>query len=245
MRSNSGRLSFGAVLCVTLALMSATAGAQVFNFSFGSLSARATFSVVGTDLHILLQNTATTDATVPSSVLTALFFDVGGSTLTPSSLGFGTRFDGGGLSSYVNGTSSDTPGQHWGARNNLSPGDLPAFVGNQKYGIGTAGLGIFSTAFAAGGSPPVIDGIDYGLVGTSTSSPGGPGAPKPQIWDSVEAVLHGTSAPGDVSHVKFIYGTAFGETPVPTPNAALVLLTGGGLAWVGVLRQRLSRRRDD
>src|SRR5678815_4938452 len=62
------------------------ASASNFSSSSGSLAATASFNVVSGNLQVILTNTSTADALVPTDILTAIFFDViGNPTLTPIS----------------------------------------------------------------------------------------------------------------------------------------------------------------
>ena len=71
--------SLAAVLLAGTAL-TAQAAPTVFTGSSGSLSASASFEIVGTDLVVTLTNTGGSDVTAANEVLTGVFFDLGGGT---------------------------------------------------------------------------------------------------------------------------------------------------------------------
>jgi hypothetical protein len=236
----ASRLALSVTLSATLAL---AAQAQLVDathtvtktVSGNGVSGSAVFSLVGGQLNIVLTDTGTVGDN--GHVLTALFFDVAGNpTFSNNSLGFSPG------SAYVNGTSTDTPDQHWAYKAGIS--GVNPFGAN--YGFSTAGLNVFGPgdAFKSGATDPanpVIDGADFGLVGAFTPSNG---LGKPLIQDGVVVDLSEASAATSftISNVNFQFGTAFGETTIPTPPAALVMMAGGGLAWLRLLRPRFSRK---
>ena len=65
-----------------------------FAYSQGSLSGSATFDTVGGDLIVRLANTASADVLVPSEVLTAVFFDIQGASLTLTPVSGSIRCEG-------------------------------------------------------------------------------------------------------------------------------------------------------
>ena len=72
----------GVILGVLMVPRSAVAGPFLFNQ--GSLSASAEFTVVGGNLIVDLKNMAVGDVWDPASILTGIFFDIGGDpTLKP------------------------------------------------------------------------------------------------------------------------------------------------------------------
>src|SRR5689334_13966864 len=68
-----------AASAVLLAPFAAVAAPITFTGSSGGLSASAAFSVVGSNLQIVLTNTSSSDATLPADILTGIFFNVAGS----------------------------------------------------------------------------------------------------------------------------------------------------------------------
>ncbi|MFQ5844326.1 MAG: XDD4 family exosortase-dependent surface protein [Planctomycetota bacterium] len=236
----------------------AAAASVTFTATGGGLSASAKFEKFDTNLVITLTNTATTDLTVPSQGLTALFFDITGSpTLTPVSaiLPPGGTIDT--LHKPKDGppfVTDDTPadgnvGGEFGYAENHA--DAPGGAG---YGIGSAGLGIFGGGSFNGpdlGGPGsgALNGPDFMVGPKKASSPGddpatySPGRDTPIIHHAVVFTLSGfTAGVGDIYHPSFQYGTSLGEPRIPIPEPTATLLFGCGLAALGLwVRKRRLR----
>jgi hypothetical protein len=226
------------------------------------LKARAVFTVTdGGDLKITLSNTAEVGASRHGDVLTGLFFNLDqvsklkGTTATDHTLIVPTG------SGFVPGGSyPDAAAKHWGRRiedNNV----LGSNGANYDVGIGASGLGQGSqesfgntSVFMTGGSNPLLNGVDYGLVSGFSGGYDG-GNQKPLIQDSVEVILKGQNggltSSAAISGVWFQYGSSLSQsriagTPVAAPVPEPSFIQFGGLMAMGCLgsmfRARRSRR---
>ena len=106
------------------------------NYSNGDLSASASFDVNNNTLLVTLTNTSLVDPSSPSSILTAVFFDIAGDpTLTP-------------LSAQICATCTVTYGGTTDANKSVAGEWAYAFASSDlaygtDYGISSSGLGIF------------------------------------------------------------------------------------------------------
>lgn len=219
-----------------------------------ALSASVTFNNdIAGQLGITLSNTGP-GTSVPSDILTALFWDVTGNpTLSLSSATAQTIIPTPtGTSPYnigdVNGTSSG--GIEWGFSYNAT--DLNGAVAplvTQSYGLGTAGFGI-SPGFGLSGGQQ----MNYGIVSTPYDSPNPAVTGGTFVVGSANFVLSGFTGIFDlnrINNIRFQYGTALNEpsfagstptptpppTPVPEPSAIL------GLAVIGGALKLLRRKK--
>jgi hypothetical protein len=202
------------------------------------LSASASFDLVkGTQLQITLSNLGG-PAYHPSDVLTAVFFDLDGTTtLTPVSAVLNTG------SVLLNGPLSPNQslGDNWEYLSNLS-----GIPGQPLQGIAAAGLGIFGHG-NFGSHSQNLRGADFGLVNGPTEDSSGQLSNLQLENNSVVFTLDGLPADfnlGAITQVEFQYGTALSPSepmlfahlvPVPEPSA-LVLLALGSTAFL--LRRR-------
>jgi MYXO-CTERM domain-containing protein len=225
---------------IAAAAISASAmGNQVFTATQGSLSAQATFAVVGSNLQVTLSNISMNDVLVPVDVLTGMFFDISGPVM---SLGRTSAVLAPGSFVAFGGTDpGDVVGGEWAYLNNLSGAPNGA-----KYGISSSGLGLFGPGDRFPGTnlqgPDSPDGLQYGItsmgdnLATGNTPVTGTNA---LIKHSVIFTLSGAGANFDLSrigNVSFQYGTDLSEPniTVPTPGAAGVLALGAA----GALRRR-------
>lgn len=240
------RLTFAAVFAAAaFALAGLSAGKaqaqhiRTYSFTSGSYSAQAIFTKNGTDLEILFRNTSTVAVASNPYVLTGLFFNADDTSLTKNSLSLASG------SVFVRTDSSlESADKHWAYKGNVSTGS-----DTWNHGIGAAGFGIFgnSDAFAGGGSSPVLDGVDYGLVGELSTNPSS-GLLNNLIDDQIKIVLSGWSGT-DITKVRFQWGSSLSENsttitgvPVPEPaydQMAALLMLGG----LGILRYRRNREQ--
>lgn len=208
--------------------VSQTVGGHLFNPT-------ATFTQVGGNIEIVLAEAGGV-ASANAQVLTGLFWQDTNSgaygKVSASPFG-GSTVENDDGSAYAQG---DTLAQH----NAYSPVSFGIF--NQ--GIGAAGFGIFgdTDAFAGGGSSPILDGVDWGLV-NGFDAGGIGGNSNPFVVNQAKYVLSGTL--GNVTNVRFQYGSAtteqsFNATVVPE-GSSLILLAGGVVPLVGSVF--FSRRR--
>ncbi|MBI2826020.1 MAG: PEP-CTERM sorting domain-containing protein [Planctomycetia bacterium] len=208
------------------------------------------FTRSGSDLIVTLANKSSADATVPTDILTGVFFKLDGDpALTRTSALVAKN------SVFVSNTGVDvTPadlvvGGEWAYKSGLSP----AFDANQ--GISSAGLGIFGPPDLFPGSnlqdTTSPGGIEYGITRAGDNLLTGNGGLSGQhlIKNSVTFTLSGFSGEPDakITKVFFQYGTALDEprdpgTPDPLiPEPSTFCLGALALAGMTLLRRRLSR----
>lgn len=245
------RMYSAGLLAGGLFLGGSIARAVPFTFagSNGSQGASATFDIVGSTLTVTLSGT-TGDVLNPSGVLTTVFFNLGGSALTP-------------VSALVAPGSTGVNGAP-GAGGNVG-GEWAYATGFSQYGansgISSTGLGLFPGSGNFGG--PDLDGTGngspaYGLLTASddftTGNPQVTSGGLPLNKNSVVFTLNNVSAGAAVSNVTFQWGTSLtepstpgipqpGPTPIPVPdNGSTLMLSGIACLAVG-LTAHLYRRR--
>jgi len=230
---------FAALLGLTTAASSAQA--VTFSGSSGSLQASADFTIVSGNLQVVLKNTSTADVLIPADVLTAVFFDINGVSLTPvsASLGGSTVFFGPG----------GNVGGEWAYASGLS-----GAPGGAQKGISSSGLGLFGGANFGGANlqgPAGVDGLQYGITSAGDNTASGNAAVTGNfaLIQSVVTFALSPDAALDLSKIKnvwFQYGTALTEPSFPDSSSqqqlplppALVLF---GTALIGLTA--LGRRR--
>lgn len=231
-----------------------------------SLAATVEFKMItSTKLEITLTNTSTFDPTsgnklVPSDLLTAVFFDMTG-TSVPGSSNFLSAIAETVVKKTSSGSSSSSdvnvkyPGQNGGWRyaNNVSNSGSGA--PSQKYGFGTAGFN--PSIFGGGGGGQQLDfGIVNDNYNPATDGNNGIGTNK-LIKNSVTFTLSGLSANFNpltaIKNVRFQYGTGLSEahfdgtkqvnpSSTPEPSSfALMGLGSIGLFWASRRRKNLAR----
>jgi hypothetical protein len=213
------------------------------NYSNGDLSASASFDVNNNTLLVTLTNLSLADPSSPSSILTAVFFDITGDpTLTP-------------LSAQICATCTVTYGGTTDSNKSVAGEWAYGFSSTDlaygtNYGISSSGLGIFGPAnlFPNGtnlAGPITPDGVQYGITTTNDTAANDNGglSGSPLISNQVMFTLSGLPEGFDVSSISgvtFQYGTALNEVPVPEPGT-LALCGSGVLAMVaGRRRKRLA-----
>jgi hypothetical protein len=221
--------------CAALALLPSISSAQVF---FGvsptdpTITAKATFSVVGNDLHILLESTGT-NANSNVEVLTALLWTDNQAAYAPVSADLGPG------SSLIN--NDGTPfvgvnniGGNWQYGDPIDPvasfTDGVSAIGGNAFGP----KGYFPTA---GGVPANLNGVNWGVV---SGVSGFGGNQEPLIKNSVLFVLDGVAGSLNITDVAFNWGSEFDIrrlTSVPEPGS-IILLAAGGVPLLGFMRRR-------
>lgn len=201
-----------------------------------TLSAIAEFLVAGNQLSIKLTNSGS-EATRPSDLLTAIFWDI---KTTPTTLSYQT-----GTAPTVTSTnSSPSPQSNVDLRNvggneewryAFNAVNLPGLT--QSYGLGTAGFGVFS---GGGGGQQ----FEYGIANGVSASANTPTQDAFLVNNTATFVLSGLPngfSDADITNVRFQYGTDLKQPsfqgvtdPIPTP-ALLPGLIGMGVA---ALRKR-------
>src|SRR5262245_26548525 len=176
------RVALGLVVaCALLAPASALAAPFTINGSSGVLSANLTVTTSGSNLIMTLTNTSLGDPSAPSDVLTAVFFDIAGVTLTPvsaqicatCSMTYGGKTD-----------PNRSVGGEWAYLNS------PGLAYTASNGISATGLGLFGPGNLFGGTnlngPVSPNGISYGITTRtdSTANNNGGLANEPLIRES-------------------------------------------------------------
>jgi len=231
-----------AAVFATSGWTASVAHAQTVNFTqiVGgyTYSAQAVFSVSGGNLTVNLTNLGGAVST-NGQVLTGLFWNgattaYGKGSVTPSAV-----FVDPGALAY---SGSETAAQHWAYDNS----GLPA---GYTEGIGGSGLGsTFGNpdVFASGGTNPLLNGVDWGIVngrvGNNVS-----GNETPFIDNSATFVLTGVQGnESPITKVRFQYGSALSEqsfqvnvpTTVPEPGSLALFLPGLAALGFNVRRRK-------
>ncbi len=208
--------------------------------SAGIKSASALFEVSGTNLVITLTNTSPSDVLVPSDVLTAIFFDVSGPSLSLTRVS-GVLGAGSSVAYDPDGQpAGGVIGGEWAYLNGITTGPTSA-----SYGVSSTGLDIFGPGDRFPGPdlapPPSPDGVQYGLLSAGDNLATGNGGITGSgglIKNSAVFTLSGLPANFDLSRINnafFLYGTAIGEGGMsPTPGTAVLF----GMAGLAATRRR-------
>ena len=215
------------LLTVLLLLLTAQTGrAATYHGSSGQLEASADFVVAGDDLIVTLTNTSSYDVTMPSEVLTAVFFDSATMlSLTRHSAVLGldsniVRVPEGVIGPPTGTEAGDSVGGEWAYRDDL-PHD--AFTQSQ-YGISSVGLadgadfGDVAWRFPGGNleGPGTPDGLQYGIVPLADDLTTGNGGLRDRNLIQHQVVFTLSGLPDGFSvdaieNVYFKYGTSYDE----------------------------------
>jgi hypothetical protein len=222
--------------------------ALTFSGSQGTLSASASFEIVGGKLQVVLTNTSANDALVPSDLLSGVYFNLAGGAgqLTPFSA------TAGGIT-YLNGAQKDAfsvAGQNVGGEwdyEAISHASLPGL----NAGISSSGVGSIWDQPGFGGpnlgGPIVVDGMQYGITSAGDNvATGNNGLLDNEITkNSVIFLLdiaNGFSL-SSISNVTFQYGTSLeqprytagpptsGPPGVPAPATLLLVALAAACGW--------------
>lgn len=246
MKSISFRL-FSLACAVVISVQSFADGSVIF-FGSGanplnsnnSLSGSVEFGVSGNALIVTITNTAMSDVTVPSDVLTAAFWtmDIGSATLTRTS---GVLAPGSSVFYDADGQpAGGVIGGEWAYKAGLS-------FNGASFGISSTGLNLFGPGDLFPGpdlEPPASpDGPQYGLLSAGDNTATGNGGilgSGGMIKNSVVFKLTGLPANfslDSISNVQLQYGTDVSEPRLPTvpePNTVMLL----SLGCLGLMRRR-------
>lgn len=229
-------------ICGVVAVLCAAGAAQGSVLLSGSgagiqdpRAASASFSVVGGNLQVVLTNTSTGDVRTTGDLLTAVFFQVSGGSLSLSPV---SALLTSGSIVHAGTANGGNVGGEWGY---VAGGSYP---GGTSYGIGSAGFNIFGAANFNGPDldpPAAVNGANYGITsaGDNLATANGGLANDPIIKNSVTFTLSGLPANFDINRITaayFQYGTSLSEGGfrVPTPGATAML----ALVGIGAMRRR-------
>lgn len=233
------------ILCSLAIVAPASVFAAPISFTgvSGNLAATVTFDISGSNLLVTLDNTSSADVTVPADVLGAVFFDITGS---PTLSAVSAFIHSG--SAMVNGTApGGDVGGAWAYKSGLS-----GAPGGAKYGISSAGYGLFGPPNVFPGADPDPSngpaGMEFGLLsaGDNTSTGNSPILSNPFTKHAVDFVLSGLPVGfqlTSISNVRMQYGTTIGSEPtyqafVPEPATGAILALAG-LCFAGRRRERI------
>jgi len=232
------KMAFLLVFCAVSAVVVSQASADL---SMATSQARVTFAQDGSNLIVTLENISPVGVMVPVDVLTGVFFNLPGVTLTPvsaflapgssvlfPSTGIGVDSNGqiGGEYGYVDGLT----GMPSGANMVISAVGLDDIVGPPDLFPG----GLLW-------DPKSPNGLGYGIVnGIDPDGNAKVSGAVPLVQSGVVFTLSGLLGPLDlesnISGVTFNYGTEFNPNPIPAPGA--ILLGSLGLCMVGWWQRR-------
>lgn len=203
-------------------------GSATFAGANGSASAQATFSIVGGNLQLVLENTAGLERYTPGDVLSGVFFNISGNpSLVPlSATASGGIVNGGGCSPACSSGAINIGGEwgyRWSANGKLSGDPLP------NYGISASGYSSASPGFGVGevtlfGNQQLdrqisLGGLNFGIVGSSYDAEESNGGTRvPLVKSSATFTWSGLPAGfslENISGVTFSYGTG-PDTLLPT-----------------------------
>ncbi len=232
---------------LALGLVSAplVASAQLFvelDQTSGGYNYKATadFDYMGSILTLVLTNTQTSNAVQAGNaqVLTGLFWDMNvAATGVGATKGSSLFVDGAG---NLTNPAPETEAQHWAWKSGVP--NLP-INHSTNFGVGAAGFNHFGNAdaFAPGGSNPVLNGVDWGLVGGNWDINGNQ---SPLIMSSMTFTFNvGTNFDiNSIDHVVFQYGSGFNEfqgwdpefppeEAVPEPASIAMIAFAGIAVW--------------
>lgn len=203
--------------------------------SGNALSASASFDIVGTTLTLVLTNN--NNVSVPSDVLIALLWDMGTNTAVLSNFDADVT-----VGSTPHPQDLDATGGNGEWKYAANTAGLPGVT--QHYGVGTAGLGIFT---GGGGQQ-----FNWGLINGKNAN-ANPAVDGGTFIDNSATFTFTLPAnfTGTISNVRFQFGTALNEPSItcataqctpsddtPTPEPATFGLLGVAMAGLVVMLKK-------
>ena len=260
-------------IAFALVLFGASAAQAVVTFTGSvtpsdghALSAKATFTLTGTQLVIVLTNTDLASGAYSNPWgLTGLFWDFSGASgATQALTAASATVLAGAIMGACSGTaaSSTCPtatqvGGEFGYKKGAYNGGMPTGIGG--YGIASSGYLAGESNYFGGGvdldSPAALDGPNFSIVGKNSL---GLTPANPSIKENVTFVLNGVSniSEANIFNVRFQYGTSFSETGInacqvvsgsscttSTPGSRIPEPGSLALAGVAFLGLAMTRRR--
>lgn len=238
---------------IPLGLLMVPVGANALVYTMNTTSggynykARAEFTYSGSTLTVVLTNTQTSNAVAASNaqVLTGLFWNFNVAPTSPTaSAGSSSFVDGNG---NVIGGPAENPAQHWA----YASGSMP--WSNVNFGVASAGYLDPSTPFQGGGTQPILNGVDYGLVGGNWNIGGNQG---PLIISSMTFTFNvGLNYNvNSIDFVRFQYGSGLdkfggsGDEEFPpnevVPEPASMAMAGFAAAAAISARRRMKNSKN-
>lgn len=233
------------VIALALAVQPAVGAPYNFSASIGTRAASVTFDTQGTDLVVTLANTSLHDAMVPVDVLTGIFFDVSGSSLTltrtSAVVPVTSAVFHGPVDLVTPGGGAMGVGGEWAYKSAISG------PGGRDYGISSAGFGLFGPGDLFPGTdlqPPTSpDGLQYGIT-SAGDDPFTGNAPmtgsnaliRNEIVFRLGGLPVGFDPSARIQNVLFQYGTGLSEPSIPEPSTLALV----GVASLAIVRRKRS-----
>src|SRR5258707_1625181 len=195
-------------------------------------SASATFGLTGSTLTISLSSVGDA-ASVPTDILTGVYFTANDENLTPISAVLGAG------SVILNPVAGESIGGNW-----QFAGGKSGLPNNATAGIVTTGLGVFGPTGNFGTPAQQLDGFGYGIVNGIDS---GANNPVKAATLGNNKIIFTLTVPSDfnfasITDVGFQWGTSLDENPPTVPDGGSTMaLLGVALAGLACVRHKFAR----